>query len=292
MKPFATFSQLIARPIPRKLTCWIVLVLSLLSFGCEDTNLFLLTDAGVDAVNAITLSDEEIENIAAKASRASDSEHQLAPPQSPYSKRLQRLVAPYTNLDGFHFNFRVYLTDQVNAFAMADGSIRIYSGLMDLMDDRELLFVIGHEMGHVVNEHSREKVVLAYASSALRKGLEAQENQLGQIARSTLGALAHKLANAQFSQHEEKQADTYGAAFLEEEGYTINPAVSALQKFEQLAKRHTFLSSHPDPAKRAARLASGEYKEDQQEGPSLLARLFDTLKRWCIVLVQFVLQFF
>ena len=32
---------------------------------------------------------------------------------------------------------------------MADGTIRVYSGLMDLMTDDELLFVIGHEMGHV-----------------------------------------------------------------------------------------------------------------------------------------------
>ncbi len=106
MKPFVTLSLLIAGPIPRKVACGIVLVLSLLSFGCEETNLFLLTDAGVDAVNAITLSDVEVENIAAKASRASDSEHQLAPPQSPYSTRLQRLVAPYTSRAGFHFNFR------------------------------------------------------------------------------------------------------------------------------------------------------------------------------------------
>lgn len=292
MHPFATLSLPIAGPIPRQVACGIVLILSLFSCGCEDTNLFLLTDAGVDAVKAVTLSDEEVENIATQASRASDSEHQLAPPQSPYSRRLQQLVAPYTGRDEFRFNFRVYLKDQVNAFAMADGSIRIYSGLMDLMDDRELLFVIGHEMGHVVNKHSRKKVVLAYASSALRKGLASQENQLGQIARSTLGAFAHKLANAQFSQYEEKQADNYGAAFLQEQGYHINSAVSALRKFEQLAKRHTFLSSHPDPAKRAARLESGEYQDDLQKSPSLLASLFDTLKRWCIALLQFILQFF
>jgi putative metalloprotease len=37
---------------------------------------------------------------------------------------------------------------------MADGSIRIYSGLMEMMDEGELLFVLGHEMGHVVEKHS------------------------------------------------------------------------------------------------------------------------------------------
>jgi putative metalloprotease len=35
----------------------------------------------------------------------------------------------------------------VNAFATADGTIRIYSGLMEMMTDDELIFVIGHEIG-------------------------------------------------------------------------------------------------------------------------------------------------
>ena len=54
---------------------------------------------------------------------------------------------------------------------MANGTIRVFTGLMDLMNDEELLFVIGHEMGHVVRNHSRKKVALAYSTSALRKGL-------------------------------------------------------------------------------------------------------------------------
>ena len=52
---------------------------------------------------------------------------------------------------------------------MADGTIRIYSGLMDIMDDRELLFVIGHEAGHVVKDHVRRKVQLAYAGPGCAK---------------------------------------------------------------------------------------------------------------------------
>jgi putative metalloprotease len=33
--------------------------------------------------------------------------------------------------DGYTFRYKVYLSPTVNAFAMADGTIRIYSGLMD-----------------------------------------------------------------------------------------------------------------------------------------------------------------
>ncbi|MGW8195353.1 MAG: M48 family metalloprotease [Desulforhopalus sp.] len=225
-----------------------------------------MTGAAVDAVSAITLTDEEVKSLAQRAVKLSDNNHQVAPEQSPYNKRLQRLVQGSLPQDGNTFNFKVYLTDNVNAFAMADGSIRVNSGLMDLMDDEELLFVIGHEMGHVLKEHSRKKVVLAYGSSALRKGLASQDNRVGQIARSVVGAYAEQLANAQFSQHEERQADAHGVAFLRAAGYTEASAVSALNKLAGLAAQHTFLSSHPEPDARARALLSGREKEvDKQD---------------------------
>ena len=66
---------------------------------------------------------------------------------------------------------------------MADGTIRVYSGLMDMLDDRELVFVVGHEMGHVVAKHIKKKIMLAYAGSAARKAIASQQNTAGEIAR-------------------------------------------------------------------------------------------------------------
>lgn len=265
----------------------LILLSVLLMSSCEDTNVITLTDAASDAVNAITLTDESVKQLALQASLEADSKHRIAPPSNQYDKRLRRLVAGYTQRDGHQFNFKVYLTKDINAFAMADGTIRVYSGLMDLMNDEELLFVIGHEMGHVVEKHSRKKVVLAYASSAIRKGLASQENEVGQIARSVVGAFAQQLTNAQFSQHEERQADTYGVEFLEAEGLAKEGAVSALWKLADLAKQHTFLSSHPHPEERAVRIEDGSYKNTEDDR-SLLASLFDYAKKIVIGIVKIV----
>ena len=141
--------------------------------------------------------------------------------------------------------------------AMADGSIRIYSGLMEMMDDGELRFVIGHEMGHVVRKHIRKKMQLAYAASALRKGIASQSNTAGAIAASQLGGFSESLVNAQFSQQEEREADDYGAAFLHRHGYGPEHAVSALRKLAALGNDHSFLASHPAPGDRADRLEKG-----------------------------------
>jgi putative metalloprotease len=251
---------------------FLIILFSMFLVSCEDTNIAVITDAATDAVTAMTLSDEDVKNLAQSAAQVSDSKHRVAPTGNPYDARLRKLVADYSKKEENSFNFKAYITKDVNAFAMADGSIRIFTGLMDLMNDEELLFVIGHEMGHVVMNHSRKKVMLAYSTSALRKGLASQENKIGQIAGSIIGSFAEQLTHAQFSQHEERQADIYAADFLEAEGYHISSAVSALNKLATLASHHTFLSSHPDPEERAKKILQRENNTDEDKD-SILAKV-------------------
>ena len=256
------------------MTRYIIVILSFCFLSaCEDANVLVMTDAAKDAITAITLSDEDVSNLAQRAIQVSDSKHRVAPKGNPYDTRLQRVLANFSKTNKSVFNFKVYLTKDVNAFAMADGTIRVNSGLMDLMNDEEFLFVIGHEMGHVVKKHSRKQVVLTYASSALRKALASQNNEVGQIARSVVGAFAQQLTSAQFSQHEERQADQYGVEVLKFEGYDTNAAISALTKLAVLAKQHTFLSSHPDPETRAKVLLLAGDSDSEEQG-SILTRLF------------------
>ena len=253
----------------------LILLFSLIVLsGCEDTNVYLATDAAKDAVTAVTLSDEQVVALARQAALSADSRHRIAEAGSAYDNRLQQLTGRYRERDGHRFTFNVYLTDEVNAFAMADGTIRVYSGLMDLMDDDELLFIIGHEMGHVVHDHSRKKVVLAYGASAIRKGLASQQNELGALAASVVGGFAEQLTNAQFSQHEEKEADRYGVQFLLEEDMNRDAAQSALRKLASHSASYSFLSSHPDPQKRADELAPYRAEEEVKK-ESLFKKLYD-----------------
>jgi putative metalloprotease len=256
----------------------LALILGLLLAGCEDTDIGLATQAGIEAVKAVTLDDEDVQRLAAAVSAQYDRKHTLAPPDNPYAQRLQRLTAPYAEYAGHAFDFKVYLSPTVNAFAMADGTIRIYSGLMDMMNDSELLFVVGHEMGHVVDDHVKEKIRLAYAGSAVRKAIAAQRNEAGQIARSVLGALAQQLVNAQFSQKEEGEADDFGLVFLQNKGLGEQPAVSAMMKLASLGNDHSFLSSHPAPEARADRLAENAHAPTEAESTTLLERIIAWLR--------------
>jgi putative metalloprotease len=256
----------------------LIVILGLFSLGCEDTDIGVATQAGIEAIRAATLNDEEVKLLAIALAEQSDLKHTLAPPDNFYARRLQRLTEGYDTFDGHAFDFKVYLSPMVNAFAMADGSIRIYSGLMDILDDNELRFVVGHEMGHVVEKHVKKKIMLAYAGSAVRKAITSQQNEAGAIARSVLGALAENLLNAQFSQQEERRADDFGVDFMKRQGQGVQPAISALMKLAAPGKDHSLLSSHPAPEARAKRLRESALAPPRIEAPSLFNRIVDWLK--------------
>jgi metalloprotease len=213
--------------------------------------------AAADLGKAATVSDDEVKSYA-KQMRDYEEKNvvKVAPTSSKYAKRLARLTDGYRDYDGMKLNFKVYDVKEVNANATADGSIRVYTGLMNLMNDDELLFVIGHEIGHVKDGHSAKAMRTALATSGVRKAAAASGGgAVSVLAASELGGLAEAVLNAQYSQSQEIEADDYGVAFLKKNHLKVGGAVSSLRKLAQGGGGYSILSTHPDPTQRADRLA-------------------------------------
>lgn len=224
--------------------------------------------AGTDLYKAATLSDEEVAQMAHDVAQHYDRTSKIAPASSPYSKRLMKIVAAHGQEDGLKLNYKVYMDPEVNAFSLADGTVRVNSGIMDKMTDEELLFVIGHEIGHVKNGHSKARLQRAYAASAATKaaasglasGAGSSVANVGiAIGGEMLADLAAQVVKAQFSQGDETESDEYGLQFLNKGGHPADAAVQALLKLgDDDGKEggvgqaiNQFTSSHPDPLARA-----------------------------------------
>ena len=206
--------------------------------------------AASDLYTAATISDGELVQLSKEMRAVGDKENKVAAKNNKYAKRLDRLTKRFLKEDGLDLNFKVYITPDINANATADGSIRVYSGLMDMMTDNELIFVIGHEIGHVADGDSLDKIRMAYASSgALKAASAADKRAAAALDDSQLGDLLHAVLNAQFSQKQESDSDKYGYNLMKKYKIDTKAAVSALEKLG--GGPADIMSSHPGSADRA-----------------------------------------
>jgi putative metalloprotease len=234
-----------------------------------------LLSAGADVLQAIMLSERQIMSVASQYAAQMDRQHTLAPTSNKYAQRLARLTARHHNEDGLRMNYAVYLSPTVNAFALADGTVRVYSGLMDIMTDEEVLGVIGHEIGHVKNNDHKDKLRTSMLTLAARKAITTVGGTVGQLAESQVGAIGEMLVNAKFSRSQETDADDYGLRFMVRHGYNPRAMATALQKLAKLSGGRSnpvqqMLSTHPDPQKRAARMM--QMVEQLDKSPRARAR--------------------
>ena len=222
-------------------------------------------------VAGFTFSNEDAAKLSKEAVDKMDKENPIATPKDPYTVRLNKLFGKHISENGLALNFKVYKVKDVNAFATADGSVRVFSGLMDIMDDNEILAVIGHEVGHVANNDSRDAVKAAYKKEALLDLAASQSDKVAAITEGQIGNIGKALMNSSHSRQQENDADSYSYDFMKRNNYNVNAVESAfniLAKMSEGAESNVLskmMSSHPDAKDRAANAkaraeADGLYK--------------------------------
>ena len=147
---------------------------------------------------------------------------------------------------GWKWEVNVITSNEVNAWCMPGGKIAVYTGLIRSLNitDDELAAVMGHEIGHALREHGRER---------------ASEQLVQQLGVSILGAFVGDIG-AQLSQTvldvtlslphsrtQETEADRIGVELAARSGYDPRAAVSLWQKMGKLGggKPPEWLSTHP-----------------------------------------------
>lgn len=240
-------------------------LLALLAFTCTAGNIsaqkLKLNNKTIGAaekgVKAATFSDEEAAQLAREAVDWMDKNNPVADENDPYAIRLNKIFSKHKNEDGLNLNYKVYKVTDINAFACADGSIRVFSSLMDIMTDEELLAIIGHEIGHVKNHDTRDAVRAAYKRAAISDAAASQSGVAHALSESELGALANALLDSKYSRKQEAEADHYGYEFMKKHKYDVMAMASAFKKLQSLgsgekqSNMQKMLSSHPDSGDRA-----------------------------------------
>jgi len=145
----------------------------------------------------------------------------------------------------------------VNAFCMAGGKMAIYTGMWEQLKatDDELAQVMGHEISHALLDHTRERMSVARASDVGVQILAAAAGvgNLGGQLMQNAAMVAIGLPN---SRESEAEADAVGLQLAAHAGYDPHAAVTLWDKMAKLGDsgRLEFLSTHPSPENRSAKL--------------------------------------
>ncbi len=235
-------------------------VLAQIKIGNRSLDTKKVLGAASDVAKAVTLSDEDIARLSRESVAWMDKNNKVSEPESEYTQRLNRITEKFGEVEGLKLNFKVYEVIDVNAFACGDGSIRVFSALMDLMDDDELAAIIGHEIGHVVHTDAKDAMKNAYLTSAALNAAGATGGTVAKLSDSEAGKLVEAFTGAKFSQKQEYEADDYAFDFCVKNGfdpYAMSKALGKLVELSNGAKASTvqkMFSSHPDSEKRAQRM--------------------------------------
>ncbi|HSA68535.1 MAG TPA: M48 family metallopeptidase [Burkholderiales bacterium] len=170
--------------------------------------------------------------------------------------------------DSAKWSWEVQVIDDpktVNAFCMAGGKMAIYTGMWDQLKatDDEIAQVMGHEIAHALADHTRERMSIAMttavATTAAAIIVGTQDSGPGVGLALTGAQLASVLAiQLPNSRQGESEADQIGIELAARAGYDPKSAVTLWEKMGKLGGGKgtpEFLSTHPSPQNRAARLA-------------------------------------
>lgn len=181
-------------------------------------------------------------------------------------QQLQALFRPYLPVgQGITYQVRFYAGGamKANAFALPNGTLVFTDELVALSDDdRELLAVLAHEIGHVEARHGLRQTLQGSSVALITAVVVGDATAFG----SLLAGLPTVLLDAHYSRDFEREADHYALDLLAQHQLGGDFFAAML---ERLAASHgeseesvgRYLSSHPPSAERIA--AAKAYQPDQ-----------------------------
>jgi len=215
-------------------------LLALLIIGfCLGTYFYLIPFVAESAVSILPLSfDKKVGDMAFEQAMTGEEIDSAA------SVTMNEYLKKMMPGESHKYHLNVVKSEELNAFALPNGEIVIYSKMLrHIKTDDELSGLLSHEISHVTNRHSMRLLCKSLSGYLLLSVMLNDVNGLMTIILDN----AHNLQQLSFSRHYEEEADLSGLKILEQ--YNINPK-GMIDLFEILQKENTinvpgFLSTHP-----------------------------------------------
>lgn len=149
---------------------------------------------------------------------------------------------------GFNYRLELRKSDKsigANAFALPAGIILVTDDLVNLAEnDRQLIGVFAHEIGHVEQRHALRSI---FQNAGVFLIVSALVGDIASIT-STAATLPTMLAETGYSREFEKEADIVAGNYCIQQGWGTSPMIKMLQNLSQKEGEFpgtSLLSTHP-----------------------------------------------
>src|SRR6266536_462227 len=174
-------------------------------------------------------------------------------------QRLVSSIPPEFQHPEFQYYFKIVNARDINAFALPGGPMYVNRGMIEAAhNEGEMAGVMAHELSHEILRHGT-----AQATKAQKYGLLAGILGIGgQILGGPAGAAAQIAGQGvgvyflKFSREYETEEDILGSQIMARAGYDPRDLAAMFQTIERQGGGSSggFMSSHPSPANRNARI--------------------------------------
>ena len=140
---------------------------------------------------------------------------------------------------------------KANALALPNHRIVLTDELVELTkNDQELIGVLAHEQGHLVQRHSLQQLIAAAGTSVLITWVTGDVSDF-------MTSIPMGLVSLKYSRDFERQADLYALNTLQQQGIPVSHFANFLSRMERESVTEV-LSTHPATAQRVAAVEAFE----------------------------------
>ena len=212
-----------------------------------------------------------------------------------YVKGIGQKLAAESERPHLPWEFHALNSEAINAFALPGGKVFVTRGLLVKLENEAMLAgVLGHEVGHVTNQHIGQKMTQAMIIQGVAIGLGVAGEASDEDWLRTLGIGAQAGGTVyllSFGRGQELESDDHGMKYMTRLGYNPVGLMQVMEMFQRemgSARPPEFLSTHPYPDTRIDQINKlirerypnydkpGVYRFDQAEYQRIV---LDELKR-------------
>lgn len=177
----------------------------------------------------------------------------------------------------YKYNIKLVKNPAINAFALPDGQIIVFTGLIAASKSpEEIAGVLAHEISHVELRHGIRQLIRVMGISYLTAVVIGVGFEGAEIPE-TISEIANVLIYVKYSQEFEKEADLNAVALLHNAGISIKGFISFFDRLihnEKTPEILSWISTHPDNKTRS------DYLKEKLKQEKFISKKLLSNEKW------------